>query len=74
MIKKSQLKTKDAVEIPSPSFKDGTTIIPDRQPDMKNSGTDLNQTASSENQSAKYKYPRVTQEAPEAGKGQYKAI
>ncbi len=74
MIKKPQLKTKDAVEIPSPSFKDGSTIVPDKQPDMKNSETDLNQTASSENQSAKYKYPRVKQEVPEAGKGQYEAV
>ena len=69
MIKKPQLKTKTAVEIPSPSFKDGTTIIPDRQPDMKNSESDLNQTASSANLSAKYK--TGSQDVPEAGRGQY---
>jgi len=71
MIEKPKLKVKDAVEIPRVGYQDGTEIIPTKSADMKNSGTDLNQTASSENQSAKYKYPRVSQEVPSEGRGQY---
>ena len=71
MIEKPKLKVKDAVEIPRGGYQDGTEIISTKSADMKNSGTDLNQTASSVNQSAKYKYPRVSQEVPAEGRGQY---
>ncbi len=72
-ITKPGLRTKDAVIIPSPGYQDGTTIISTQTADMTNSETDLNQTASSENQSAKYKYPRVRQDIPKEGRGQYQA-
>lgn len=42
-----------------------------RSADMKNKDTDLNQTASSENLSAKFKHPRVSQDVPPEGQGQY---
>jgi hypothetical protein len=71
MIKKPTLKTKDAVEVQSPEYKDGSTFIPNQSVDMTNSGTDLNQTASGENLSAKFKHPRVSQDIPSAGRGQY---
>ena len=74
MITKPTLKTKDAVKVESPVYKDGTTIIGTQSADMRNSQTDLNQTASSENLSAQYKYPRVSQDIPAEGRGQYEAI
>lgn len=71
MIKKPTLRTKDAVEIPSPTYKDGTDLIQTKSADMTNSGTDLNQNASGENLSAKFKYPRVSQDIPTEGRNQY---
>jgi len=73
MIEKPKLKLKDALEVSRPEYKDGTEIIGTKSADMNNSETDLNQTASSENLSAKYKYPRVSQEIPAEGQGQYQS-
>jgi len=39
--------------------------------DITNSDTTLNTTNSEENLSAKYKYPNVSQDVPEKGRGQY---
>lgn len=46
-------------------------IIATKTADMNNTSTNINQTASSENLSAKFKNPRVKQEIPEAGRNQY---
>lgn len=39
--------------------------------DITNSDTSLNTTASTENESRKYKYPNVSQDVPEKGRNQY---
>ena len=70
MIKKPTLKTKKAVEVQSPEYKDGSTFIEAGSPNMSG-GSGLNQTASSENLSAKFKYPRVSQDIPAEGRNQY---
>lgn len=72
MIKKTKLDCKYPVGNGTgvPTFQDGTTLIPDTKPSMANPG-ELNQTASQENLSAKFKYPRVSQDVPEAGRNQY---
>jgi len=46
-------------------------IIATKTADMRNTGTNLNQTASNENLSAKFKNPRVKQDVPAAGNNQY---
>jgi hypothetical protein len=61
MIDKINLDAEEMYIVGTPSFQDGTTIIPNVTPDMTNSDTDLNITASEENLSAKYKYPSVSQ-------------
>ena len=71
MIKKTPLKTKQAVEIPSPEYKDGSTFIEGETTNIKNNKAETTQTTSSENLSAKYKNPRVSQDIPSAGRGQY---
>ena len=53
-----------------PKFGNPNPTISSRA-DMKNSGTDLNGTASEENLSAKFKHPRVSQDVPAEGRGQY---
>lgn len=72
-IKKTSLNTKRPVGngVAVPQFSDGTEIISTKSADVTNSDSDLNQTSSSENLSAKYKYPRVSEDVPEAGRGQY---
>jgi hypothetical protein len=58
--------------VSKPEYKSGgTDIIKTKTADMKNSGTDINITASTVNLSAKFKYPRVKQDIPEAGRNQY---
>lgn len=72
MIKKTKLDCKYPVGngVSTPVYQDGTTLIPNSQPSMANPG-ELNQTASNQNLSAKFKYPKVSQDVPEAGKNQY---
>lgn len=58
--------------VSAPAYFNGVAnIIATKSADMKNIDTNLNQTASSENLSAKFKNPRVSQEVPEAGRNQY---
>lgn len=73
MISKPTLECKYPVGngVSSPEYAGATEIISTKSADMKNSGTDLNQSASSENLSAKFKHPRVSQDIPSAGQGQY---
>lgn len=59
--------------VASPVFGAGENIIPTKSADMSNSETDLNQSASSENRSAKFKNPAVRQDIPEAGRGQFES-
>ena len=63
MITKPNLEAKGMYEVGTVKYApDGTTIIPVSTPDMKNSDVNtLDTTASSENLSAKYKYPNVSQ-------------
>lgn len=72
MINKTNLDCKYPVGngVAKPEYKDGTEIISTKSADMSGS-MDLNQTASSENLSAKFKNPRVSQDIPEAGRNQY---
>lgn len=72
MIEKPTLKTKDAVQVDSPVYKAGVSeLISTHSADTTNSSTNLNQTASQEDLSAKFKYPNVKQEVPAEGRGQY---
>lgn len=72
---KPDLKTKRPVGgngVAAPEYKEGeTVIIATKSADMTNSSTNINQTASGENLSAKFKNPNVKQSVPEAGQGQY---
>lgn len=73
-IKKPSLDCKYPVGngIHAPGYKEGgTTIIATKTADMNNTGTDINITASQENLSAKFKYPRVRQDIPAAARNQY---
>jgi hypothetical protein len=61
-IKKTSLDAEESYKVGVVGYNDGTTIIPVSTPDMTNSSTNtLDTTASSENLSAKYKYPNVHQ-------------
>lgn len=73
MITKPELDTKKPVGngVNAPSYGGGATLIPTKSADMKNSDTQINISASGENLSAKYKYPRKTQDIPAAGRNQY---
>jgi len=69
---------KKAVIVGSPENAAGnesgvTTLIPNAAPSTTGpTGNDgINGTASQENLSAKYKYPRVSEDVPVAGKNQY---
>lgn len=58
--------------INAPVMKDGVeTLISTMSADTTNSGTDLNQSASSENLSAKFKNPNVKTEIASEAQGQY---
>lgn len=71
-IQKTDLESKPTAGVAgTPQFQDSDTFIPSSSADMKNSDSDLNQTASSENLSAKYKYPRVSEDVPPQAQGQY---
>lgn len=73
-IKKPSLDCKYPVGngVSKPEYKSGgTDIIATKSADMTNMGTEINITASQENLSAKFKYPRVRQDVPEAGRNQY---
>jgi hypothetical protein len=62
-----------AGKVGKPSYNTGypSDFIKVKSADTTNSTTNLNQTASGENLSAKFKYPRVSESVPEAGKNQY---
>jgi hypothetical protein len=64
MITKPTLDAKDtAGVVGKPEYApEVTNIIATKSADMKNTATDLNQTASTENLSAKWKNPQVKQE------------
>ncbi len=72
-IKKTPLDTKDTGgQVGQPTFQEGVSeIIKTKSADITNASTDLNQTASNENLSAKFKTPNVTQDVPEKGRNQY---
>ena len=71
-IKKTELGCKDTGGVVgTPQYQDSTTIISTMSADMKNSDSDLNQTASSENRSAKFKNPSVKQSPTLKGDNQY---
>lgn len=58
--------------INAPVYFDGVAnIISTMSADMKNSDTNINQSASQENRSAKFKNPNVSQNVPSEGQGQY---
>jgi hypothetical protein len=58
--------------IDAPVYKNGVaTLATVMSADTKDSSTNMNQTASSENRSAKFKNPNVKQNIPSAGQGQY---
>ncbi len=72
MITQPALDSKDTGGVVGqPSYAGATTIIATKSADMTNSTTDLNVSASSENLSAKYKYPRVSQDVPPKAANQY---
>ena len=74
MIEKPKLDTKKPVGngISVPVYKDGeTVIIATKSADTTNAGTDINGTYDHTNLSAKFKNPRVSQDVPAEGKGQY---
>ena len=72
MITKPSLDSKPtAGVVGTPTYQDATTLISTKSADMTNSDTDLNITASNENLSAKFKYPRVSEDVPAAGRNQY---
>jgi len=58
-----------------PSYSNGypSNFISGGSADTTNSGTNLNQTSSGENLSAKFKYPRVSDDVPAKGNNQYEA-
>lgn len=70
---KPNLDTKKPVGngVSAPVYAGQTTIIATKSADMTNSSTNLNQTASTANLSAKFKNPRNKQDVPSAGQGQY---
>jgi hypothetical protein len=57
--------------ITAPAYFNGVANIIATKSASTNQGTDINGTASSENLSAKFKNPNVSQDVPEAGRGQY---
>lgn len=58
--------------IEAPVMFDGVVnIIATKSADMTNSQTNINQSVSGENRSAKFKNPSVSQDIAEAAKGQY---
>jgi len=71
MITKPTLNPKEPCVVGTPTYADSTTIIDSYQPDMTNSETQINITASEEDRSAKWCFPNVTQDIPEGGKNQY---
>jgi hypothetical protein len=74
MITQPNLDTKKPVGngVTAPTYKNGVAnIISTQSADMTNASTDLNVSASTENLSAKFKYPRVSQDVPNAGENQY---
>lgn len=74
MIEKKPLDTKNTGGVVGqPEYAGASNLIPTTQPDMKNSDTNLNQSASGENLSAKFKFPRVKEDVPALGKDQYEA-
>jgi len=63
---------KKAVVVGQPQYKTGVDVlIPNRQPNTTDAGTNLNVTASSENRSKKFEYPQVSQDVPSEGRNQY---
>lgn len=73
-ITQPDLNTKKPVGngVNAPVYKNGVEqIASTMSADTKNSGTDLNGSASSENLSKKFKNPQVKQDVPEAGRNQY---
>lgn len=75
MITQPNLDTKKPVGgngIEAPVYKNGVeNIISTMSAPTTNPGTDLNQSASGENLSAKFKNPQKKQDVPEAGRNQY---
>lgn len=73
IIKSRKLDTKDTGGvIGQPTIADdGTTLIATKSAPTTNPDTDLNGTYDHANLSAKYKYPRVSEEIPDKGKNQY---
>lgn len=71
MISQPKLDTKKPIGngVNAPEYAGSTTIISTKDASM--SGRDVSTTASSENLSAKYKYPRVSQDIPDGAKNQY---
>lgn len=71
MISQPKLDTKKPVGngVNSPQYAGSTTIISTKTADM--SGRDVSTTASSENRSAKFKNPRVSQDIPNEARNQY---
>lgn len=73
--KQPNLDTKKPVGghgVEAPVYKNGVADIAKvMTASTTNPGTDLNQTASSENLSAKFKNPQVKQDVPGAGRNQY---
>ncbi len=58
--------------INKPVYKNGVEeLISTKSADMTNASTNINQSASEENLSAKFKNPQVKQSVPEAGQNQY---
>lgn len=71
-ITKPTLKVKQPVGngIVAPRYGDGDALIARTQPSMSG-GDSSPKSASPENRSAKFKYPRVRQDVPAAGRNQY---
>ena len=74
-IKTTDLQSKTtAGAVGTPSFGGySQDIIGTKSADTTNSTTDLNQTYSQENRSAKFKYPNVQQDIPSEAKNQYES-